>query len=30
MEKFCAEYQRIAAALVDSELTTPVKDLLAW
>ena len=29
MERFCAEYQRIAAALAGSELTTPVKDLLA-
>ena len=29
VEKFCSEYQRIAAALVDSELTVPVKDLLA-
>ncbi len=29
MEHFCAEYQRIAAALAGSDLTTPVKDLLA-
>ena len=29
MERFCAEYQRIAAALVGSGPTTPVKDLLA-
>ena len=29
MERYCEEYRRIAAALVASELTTPVKELLA-